>query len=130
MKTSNYVLFLAIYGGLTGAFMLLDGKGSLETYGVSADQYHVAVMEYLGISNLTLAVLMYFIRNEVSTKVLRTILIISAIEMIGSSLKGFIDIQVRGLQANTFFSIDAIIRAVVGCISLFMAFKISKKNIN
>ena len=129
MKTSNYLLFLAIYGGITGAMMLLDGKGSLETYGVSADQYHVVIMEYLGISNLTLAALMFFVRNEVSVKVLRIILIISAIEMIGSSLKGFYDVQISGVQGNTFFWADAIIRALVGCVSIFMYFKISNKSV-
>jgi hypothetical protein len=129
MKTSNYLLFLAIYGGITGAMMLLDGKGSLETYGVSADQYHVVIMEYLGISNLTLAALMFFVRNEVSVKVLRIILIISAIEMIGSSLKGFYDVQISGVAGNTFFWADAIIRALVGCVSIFMYFKISNKTI-
>lgn len=130
MKPSNYLLFLAIYGGLTGALMLLDGKGSLEIYGVSADQYHVVIMEYLGISNLALAAIMYFIRNEVTTEVFRTILIISAIEMIGSSLKGFYDVQISGVQGNTFFWADAIIRALVGCVSIFMYFRISNKNIN
>ena len=59
MKTSNYIFFLAIYGGITGAMMLLDGKGSLETYGVSADPYHVVIMEYLGISNLAMAALIF-----------------------------------------------------------------------
>lgn len=127
MKTSYYLLFLAIYGGLTGVMMLLNGKSSLETYGVTPDQYHIVIMEYLGISNLAMAAVVYFIRNEVSVKVLRTILIISAIEMIGSSLKGFYDVQISGVESNTFFWVDAIIRALVGCISLFMVFKISPK---
>ncbi len=127
MKTSNYILFLAIYGGITGAMMLLDGKGSLETYGVSADPYHVVIMEYLGISNLAMAALIFFVRNEVSLKVLRIILIISAIEMIGSSLKGFYDVQISGVPGNTFFWVDAIIRFLVGLISIFITLRISKE---
>ena len=127
MKTSNYILFLAIYGGITGAMMLLDGKGSLETYGVSADPYHVVIMEYLGISNLAMAALIFFVRNEVSLKVLRIILIISAIEMLGSSLKGFYDVQISGVPGNTFFWVDAIIRFLVGLISIFITLRISKE---
>ncbi|MBK9510134.1 MAG: hypothetical protein IPP61_02780 [Cytophagaceae bacterium] len=127
MKTSNYIFFLAIYGGITGAMMLLDGKGSLETYGVSADPYHVVIMEYLGISNLAMAALIFFVRNEVSLKVLRIILIISAIEMIGSSLKGFYDVQISGVPGNTFFWVDAIIRFLVGLISIFITLRISKE---
>ena len=127
MKTSNYILFLAIYGGITGAMMLLDGKGSLETYGVSADPYHVVIMEYLGISNLAMAALIFFVRNEVSLKVLRIILIISAIEMLCSSLKGFYDVQISGVPGNTFFWVDAIIRFLVGLISIFITLRISKE---
>ena len=127
MKTSNYILFLAIYGGITGAMMLLDGKGSLETYGVSADPYHVVIMEYLGISNLAMAALIFFVRNEVSLKVLRIILIISAIEMLRSSLKGFYDVQISGVPGNTFFWVDAIIRFLVGLISIFITLRISKE---
>ncbi|MBK6976009.1 MAG: hypothetical protein IPH28_01890 [Cytophagaceae bacterium] len=127
MKTSNYIFFLAIYGGITGAMMLLDGKGSLETYGVSADPYHVVIMEYLGISNLAMAALIFFVRNEVSLKVLRIILIISAIEMLGSSLKGFYDVQISGVPGNTFFWVDAIIRFLVGLISIFITLRISKE---
>lgn len=129
MKPSNYLFFLAIYGGITGAFMLLDGKGSLETYGVSGDQYHIAVMQYLGISNLTLAVLMFALRNNIDTKAIRIILLVSAGEMILSSLKGFYDVQVIGIPGNTFFWTDAIIRFLVGLVSIFMYFKISNKTV-
>lgn len=129
MKTSNFLLFLAIYGGITGALMLFDGKGSLESYGVTPDQYHIATIQYLGISNLALAILIFFIRKEISQKVMKTILMLSAIEMIGSSLKGFYDVEILLIPGNTFFWADAIFRALVGCISLFVAFKISTKTV-
>jgi hypothetical protein len=56
MKTSNYLLFIAIYGGITGLMILFNGKNSLENYGVTPiDSYHLAIMGYLGIANLSTA---------------------------------------------------------------------------
>lgn len=128
MKTSNFLLFLAIYGGVAGALMLLDGKASLESYGVTPDQYHIATMQYLGIANLAVAVLIFLIRNEVSIKVTKLILLVSAFEMIISSLKGLYDVEILNIPDNTFFWVDATIRALIGLITLFIYFKISKKN--
>ena len=129
MKTSNYLIFLAIYGGITGAMMLLDGKGSLETYGVSPiDGYHLAIMGYLGIANLTTSSTAFFLRNE-NENVIKIVLILAALEMIVSSLKGFYDVKILGLTANTFFWADAIIRLIVGLITLMVYFHISKKTL-
>lgn len=128
MKITNYLLFLAIYGTLTGSFMLFDGAGSLKNYGVNPDQYHIAAIEYLGIANIAAALLIFFIRNEVSQKVIKTILLISAAQMILSSFKGFYDVKILEVPGNTFFWVDAAVRFVVGMVSLGLAFNVSKKD--
>jgi hypothetical protein len=129
MKTSNYLLFLAIYGGITGLMMLFNGKGSLESYGVTPiDEYHLAIMGYLCIANLTTAAIAFFLRNENST-VIKTILLLSGIEMIVSSLKGFYDVQIAGVPGNTFFWADAIFRLIVGVITLIVYARVSKKGV-
>lgn len=129
MKPSNYLLFLAIYGGITAFMMLFNPSGSLKDYGVPADAYHVVIFQYLGISNLTMAAVLFFLRNKVSTQVIRILLIISAIEMLSSSLKGFYDVQMSGIPGNTFFWADAIIRAFVGLVTVYIYFTISKKTV-
>jgi hypothetical protein len=47
--------------------------------------------------------------------------------MIISSLKGLYDVQISGVAGNTFFWADAIFRLLVGLVTLFLYFSLSKK---
>lgn len=127
MKTSNFLLFLAIYGILTGCMMLFNGRGSLENYGVNPiDQYHIATIQYLGISNITMGILSFLLRNEQSPKVAQTILLTSAITTIGSFLKGFHDVFLLQIPSNNFFWVDMTFRLLVGFVCVFLYYKNSK----
>ncbi len=131
MKTSNYLLFIAIYGGITGILMLFTSADTLKMYGVPTDQYHIAIIQYLGISNFCLALLTYLFRNDTQTKNVQNLLLVSALVHISSTLKGCYDIYIQDLPANSFFWTDAIFRLGVGLLTLFMYFQISaKKTIN
>lgn len=65
MKISTFSLILAIYGFLTGGMMLFNATGSLHDYGVvQADMYHKVIFQYLGISNLGMALIVFLCRNS------------------------------------------------------------------
>jgi hypothetical protein len=130
MKTSNYLLFLAIYGGITGILMLFNSSETLKMYGVvPADQFHVAIFQYLGISNFCLALLTFLFRNDTQFKNIKNLLLVSAIVHISSTLKGCYDIFIQDVPGNNFFWTDAIFRLVVGLMTLLVYFKISKKTV-
>lgn len=127
MKISNFLLFLAIYGILTGCMMLLNGKGSLENYGVNPiDQYHITTIQYLGISNITMGLLSFLLRNEPSPKVSQTILLTTAITTVSSFLKGCYDVFLLHIPSNTFFWVDMSFRLLVGFVCIFLYYKNSK----
>lgn len=127
MKTSNTLLFLAIYGIITGAMMLFNGSGSLESYGVKPiDQYHIATIQYLGISNISMGILSFLLRNEQSIKVSQTILLTTAITTIGSFLKGYYDVFLLQVPSNTFFWVDMTFRLLVGLVCVYLYYKNSK----
>jgi hypothetical protein len=130
MKTSNYLLFLAIYGGITGILMLFNSSETLKMYGVvPADQFHVAIFQYLGISNFCLALLIFLLRNDTQIKNIKNLLLVSALVNIASTLKGCYDIFIQDVPGNDFFWADAIFRLLVGLVTLFMYFKISNKTV-
>jgi heme/copper-type cytochrome/quinol oxidase subunit 4 len=129
MKTSNYLLFLAIYGGLTGIMMLFNAPESLKMYGVvPADQYHVAILQYLGISNFCLALLTFLFRNDSQTKNIQNVLLVSATVNIVSTFKGCYDFYIQKIPVSSFFWGDAIFRLCVGLVTLLIFLKISKKS--
>lgn len=130
MKTSNYLLFLAIYGGITGILMLFTSANTLKMYGVPADQYHIAIIQYLGISNFCLALITYLFRNDTQIKNIQNILLVSALVHIASTLKGCYDFFFLNIPVNnSFFWTDAIFRLVVGLVTVYIYFKISKKTV-
>ena len=132
MKTSNYLLFIAIYGGITGILMLFASADTLKMYGVNTDQYHIAIIQYLGISNFYLALLTYLFRNETQTKNVQNLLLVSALVHISSTLIVCYDFFILSIPINnSFFWPDAIFRLGVSLLTLFMYFQISsKKTIN
>lgn len=132
MKPSNYLLFIAIYGGITGILMLFTPTDTLKMYGVPTDQYHIAIIQYLGISNFCLALLTYLLRNETQTKIIKNLLLVNALVHISSTLKGCYEFYILNIPVNnSFFWTDAIFRLGVGLLTLFMYFQISaKKTIN
>lgn len=128
MKTSNFLTSLAIYGFITGAMMLFNANGALQNYGVQPiDQYHIAILQYLGITNIGLALVTFLSRNSSEYVVSQNILIVTAFTCISSFLKACYDIFLLHVSSNTFFWVDASFRLLVGFICLYFAFKTSEK---
>jgi cytochrome c biogenesis protein CcdA len=128
MKTSNFLLFFAIYGFLVGSMMLFNAHGSLVNYAVQPiDQYHIVILQYLGLVNISAGLLVFLLRNEQSKKVINAILLYGLITCVGSFLKACYDIFLKGVPSNTFFWADMSFRLLVGLVCAFYLFKISKK---
>ena len=128
MKTSNFLTFLAVYGFITGAMMLFNAAGSLQNYGVQPiDQYHLIILQYLGISNISLALVIFLFRNSSDPFAFRNIVMATAFTTISSFLKACYDIFLLHVPSNTFFWVDMSFRLLVGIVALYFAFRREEK---
>lgn len=124
MKTSTALLIFSIYGIVTGLLLLFHSAGSLHDYGVAnVDFYHVAILQYLGITDIGFGILGVLIRNSPDAKAIKGYWYVGAFVTLGSFLKGTYDFFVLGLSASNFFWIDMSVRGVVGLVCLYFAFK-------
>jgi hypothetical protein len=128
MKTSNFLLFLAIYGFIGGCMMLFNANGSLVNYGQQPiDQYHISILQYLGLTNIGIALLSYQLRNETSTKVIQSLLLCTALLTIGSFLKACYDIFLVHFPSSTFFWVDMSFRLLIGLVTVYFLLNVNKK---
>jgi hypothetical protein len=128
MKTSNFLTFLAIYGFIAGGMMLFNATGSLQNYGVQPiDQYHIVILQYLGIANIGMALVTFLSRNSSESTIAHTIFIATAFTCISSFLKACYDIFLLNVPSNTFFWIDMSFRLLVGFACIYFAFRTDKK---
>lgn len=129
MKISNFLLFLAIYGFITGGMMLFNANGSLVNYAVQPiDQYHIVILQYLGLANIGIAFLSYQLRNETSAKVIQAVLGSTALLTIGSFLKACYDIFLMHVPSNTFFWVDMTFRLLVGLATVYFLVNTKKQS--
>ncbi|WP_394994030.1 hypothetical protein [Emticicia sp.] len=129
MKTSNFLLFLAIYGFITGGMMLFNAAGSLENFGVPLiDQTHIVILQYLGLTDIALSLIVFLQRNEQSPSVIKSLLITYLFITIGSFLKALYDVYIINVPSNTFFWVDMSVRLLVGLVCVFYLLRIDKKN--
>ena len=130
MKTSNYLLFIAIYGFIVGVMQLFNANGSLVNYGVQPiDQYHIVILQYLGLVNIAAGLMYYRLRNEQSVNVISTMLIYGITTCVGSFLKACYDIFLKDVPSNTFFWIDMSFRLLVGLTCVYF-FTLHEEEIN
>ena len=128
MKTSNFLIFLAIYGFVAGGMMLFNANGSLQNYGVQPiDQYHLVILQYLGIITIGVALITFLSRNSSEPIVAHNILIVTAFTCISSFLKACYDIFLLNVPSNTFFWIDMSFRLLVGFACIYFAFRTNEK---
>ncbi len=124
MKTSNFLTFLSIYGFIVGGIMLFNAAGSLQNYGVKPiDQYHIVIMQYLGVVNIGLTLIFFLFRKSNDPLIIRNILLPAALLNIASFLKACYDIFLLHVPSNTFFWVDMSFRLLVGFVCLYFAFK-------
>jgi hypothetical protein len=108
--------------------MLFNATGSLQNYGVQPiDQYHIVILQYLGIANIGMALVTFLSRNSSESTIAHTILIATAFTTISSFLKACYDIFLLNVPSNTFFWIDMSFRLLVGFACVYFAFRTDKK---
>jgi hypothetical protein len=129
MKTSYFLIFLAIYGFITGGMLLFNPSGSLENLGItSSDKYHFLILQYLGIADIGLSIILLLFRNSNDSQSIRNLLIGSAFILIGNVLKGLYDVfLVLHIPANTYFWVDYSFTLLVGFACIYFAFKKNEK---
>ena len=128
MKTSNFLTFLAVYGFITGGMMLFNAAGSLQNYGVQPiDQYHLVILQYLGIANIGSALIVYLFRNSGDLLTVRNILLVTAFNTFASFLKACYDVFLLHVPSNNFFWVDASFRLLVGFVCLYFVFRKEEK---
>ena len=127
MKIANFLLFLAIYGFITGGMMLFNANGSLINYAVQPiDQYHIVILQYLGLANIGMALLTFQLKNEDSPKVIQSVLISTIFLTVTSFLKACYDIFLKDVPSNTFFWVDMTFRLLVGLVCVYYLLKNDK----
>ena len=128
MKTSYFLIFLALYGFITGRMLLFNSSGSLENFGIdTSDKYHIVIIQYLGVADIGLSIILFLSRNSTDKLSIRNILIGSAFILIGNVLKGLYDVYVVHIPANTYFWVDYSFTLLVGFACLYFAFKTTEK---
>lgn len=124
MKTSTALLVFGIYSIITGAMMLFNAAGALHDYGLTTiDAYHIAILQYLGITDIGFGILGVRIRNSPDANSTQSYLLASAFLALASVLKGAYDFFGLGIPASNFFWVDMSVRGVVGLACLYFAFK-------
>jgi hypothetical protein len=128
MKTSYFLIFLAIYGFITGGMLLFNPSGSLENFGMTtSDKYHIVIIQYLGIVDIGLSIILLLFRNSSDNLSIRNILIGSAFILISNVLKGLYDVFLVHIPANTYFWVDYSFTLLVGFACIYFAFKQNEK---
>jgi hypothetical protein len=124
MKTSYFLIFLAIYGFITGGMLLFNPSGSLGNFGItSSDKYHIVIIQYLGVVDIGLSIILLLFRNSNDNHSIRNLLIGSAFILIGNVLKGLYDVFFIHIPANTYFWVDYSFTLLVGFACIYFAFK-------
>ncbi len=124
MKTSYFLIFLALYGFITGGMLLFNPSGSLENFGIIAsDKYHILIIQYLGIADIGLSIILLLSRNSSDNHSIRNILIGLAFILISNVLKGFYDVLIGQIPANTYFWADYSFTLLVGFACIYFALK-------
>lgn len=124
MKNKTFILILAIYGLLLGGMMLFNATGTLQGFGLpNPDQSHIALIQYLGQTNIGLVVLAFLIRNTKEPSTIKSIFLAFAFIAFTAELLGCYHIFIVKIATSTFSWVDTSIRLFMGFTSLYFAFR-------
>jgi hypothetical protein len=128
MKNKTFILILAIYGLLFGGMMLFNATATLQGFGLAnPDEAHIALIQYLGQTNIGLAVLAFVIRNTKEPATVKSIFLAFAFIAFTAELIGFYHIFIVKLATSSFSWVDTTIRLTMGIACLYFAFRKEKE---
>ncbi|KAB7727957.1 hypothetical protein F5984_19565 [Rudanella paleaurantiibacter] len=120
MSRSLVLLILGLYGLLLSGVMLFATTWLLKSYGIDPyDVSHISLMRYLGLSNFGLALLALLNRNLSNSASLQTVLLVSAIVVLGGIGVGTVDSLLKDAPLTGFFLADTFLRLVMGLALLY-----------
>jgi len=91
------------------------------------DKYHIVIIQYLGIVDIGLSIILLLFRHSSDNLSIRNILIGSAFILISNVLKGLYDVFLVHIPANTYFWVDYSFTLLVGFACIYFAFKQNEK---
>ena len=120
MTRSLFLLLAGIYALLLALAMLFFTESSLLNYGVpKVDLDHIAIMQYLGIANGVVGMLILLNRNAPNSYSLRTILLVGALNPLVGVVVGVYHVLVLHVPFSTFFVADSLFRLALGLAFLY-----------
>ena len=120
MTRSLFLLLAGIYALLLALAMLFFTESSLLNYGVpKVDLDHIAIMQYLGIANGVVGLLILLNRNAPNSYSLRTILLVGALNPLVGVVVGVYHVLVLHVPFSTFFVADSLFRLALGLAFLY-----------
>lgn len=124
MKNKTFVTVLAIYGLFFGAMMLFNATATLQGFGlVNPDQIHISLIQYLGQTNIGLALIAFLIRNTKDSATMKSFFLAFAFIAFTAEMKGFYDIFIVKIASSTFSWVDTTVRLTIGFACLYFAFR-------
>jgi hypothetical protein len=128
MKNKTFILLLAMYGLLFGGMMLFNATATLQGFGLAnPDHVHIALIQYLGQTNIGLAVIAFLIRNTKDESAMKSFFLAFAFIAFTAELKGFYDIFIVKIATSSFSWIDTGIRLIIGFACLYFAMRKEKQ---
>lgn len=120
MSRSLFLLLAGIYGFFLAIPMLFFTESSLLNYGVpKVDLDHIAIMQYLGISNAMIGLLFLLNRNQPNSYSLCTVLLLGALNPLVGVVAGVYHVMVLNVPFSTFFVADTLFRLALGLAFLY-----------
>lgn len=120
MNRSRFLLLAGSYGVILAVTMLFFTESSLLNYGVpKVDVDHIAIMQFLGLSNGALALMLLLNRNQPSSYPLRTLLLAQAIDILAGIGVSVYHILVLHVPFSPFFVADSLFRLAMGLGALY-----------
>ena len=114
MSRSLFLLILGIYDALLALTMIFMAEPSLKNYGApTVDLTHISVMQYLGTTTGSVALLCFLSRNAPNSVGLRNSLLVIGVVGFSGILKGLYDIFVLHPPMSAFFIGDTVLRLVL-----------------
>ena len=120
MSRSLFLLLAGVYALLLAMTMLFFTESSLLNYGVpKVDLDHIAIMQYLGIANGMVGLLILLNRNQPNSYSLRTILLVGALNPLVGVVVGVYHVLVLHVPFSSFFVADSLFRLALGLAFLY-----------
>ena len=115
MNRSRFLLLAGSYGFILAVTMLFFTESSLLNYGVpKVDVDHIAIMQFLGLSNAALGLMTLLNRDQPNSYTFRTLLLMQGGSILAGIVVSVYHVLVLHVPFSTFFVADSLFRLALG----------------